>query len=734
MSNKPLKLDHEKNNDSENQVDNPLLITLEENRATPFNTQASNITNRTCRISLDKIAARLIEELQFTEVSSRRQSLNGEIYQDQVFQNYNEEHKNYKPYPNQDDRYQLLNQTYVPNNDLAQVNYDIVSESTMTLKGDRPGNFEPNEYSESFIKNRDTLTRTRRNHGDNNNLEGLVISGLRVFKKKMININNENSNNINNNIYNENDKKADFNEVKEKKSNNNFNGYQKVSSDEDSHNSVQKICENNNELRKDLVLGHKIQIREEDEYHANSNDMIPYRSENEVSENEEFETKNKHDLYTAHTKHGNDVNINNTVQKAYEDKELEENKKEEYKDKGNKVEHKIYTKNDEEDSMVNENKTDFIDDFPKKTIPDNHHDINCHSSGNKKSSDKIDNQIDISDNFEDKKDEKPLKYNPLMPDNAKKEDNVPFISNKPANLLKKQQINLKNLDNRSDNCINEKEEFYSIYSENNRSLPNICYMSNTEDEYSKEEKYNQHLDTIKESENESHDLLHSKITKEFGPKIKLDNPLEKEYLAIGESSETENQESSESMNEYADGYDFNINDVEGLLKLRRPHKQYFDDEFYKELTNQPTDMKKSMYISDKTGYNKEEIVAEFMKKSDQYDFGCPNFMIQPHLMNVDEGSPYTSHLMLAQLRKINEFNRKKKFLGAIDKNQKSLQNLLEALVEGDVEAFKMSSFIKDASKRIKTIKKSRIIEKDDKIMASPEDMYDFVDLKNNNND
>lgn len=722
MNNKPLRVDGTEDPLDEGVEDNPLLVTIEEHLDAPFDTKTSNITNRTHRLSFDRVTEILVAEMDRDSEIDRREALRGEVYTSQEPGNYLQRDMRVM---------QMEVHTLLRGFDQQHLGSDIfkdaknpreadVSLSVRTLKDEGFHSVHEADTLDSVVRNRETIPKTKRITGDlvaGKDYE--VINGLNVFRKKMGNcyldkrgekLMSPKSMHYVDYIY----------AVEQNRNQNNINAYQTVQVDEESSLADPRGGPEDSWNPRDIVLDIKSKLEEEEECRLSSSYMRRFTSEkNSVSRrSSEHIRKQDTEFYDdylttpnrPHEPRGEIVNRRNLkcLQDSFSEEVDEQGQRDVISEQDNVLEHDL---------------NEHI--FPIKWLPGDHHDLKILSGDGQRPESSRYQLGQQPIHFNESISINPFMANMTSKTTSKIDDSNPFLRIKASQTLDF-KVDFSSLANKSEGDA-ERDDLDRVEDpRDSHSMDNKFYVESQSDEENSQmgfEGTKEKLPTIRESENESGDMLQSKLTKENMNKLSEINPLNHEFRNdTGQSDEDD--EGDEDNYDGVEGYNQYEMDEDEFKRLydqyengeRVNDSQYIaedgcgDDESYNYLYTSD-----QIHISDGTS-----------SKGNHYEPCYPNFVFQPHLADEDAQASY---LMLAQANKINEFNQKRKLIQMIEQNQKSVASLFEELVRGELDAAKISSLIKATSQRIKNLQKAKVSSKLGNVMGNAEDMYEFVDLK-----
>jgi len=237
-------------------------------------------------------------------------------------------------------------------------------------------------------------------------------------------------------------------------------------------------------------------------------------------------------------------------------------------------------------------------------------------------------------------------------------------------------IDLAHFDNRSDNndygqSLDSNDEYRG-----SKSLPEPITNPNYEFEGSSEnDRVENKLETIRESRNESVDLQESRRPNERNVG-NAHNPLESDYIAV-----MTNKDNSSGDNDQLPSDD-----------QSSPQQQ--SPEFSPSLL--------ASYNLPASFCPPSDILAELMRQSDNIDFGCRNFGLQPHINSLAD-SPDNSMLLMQRVERLNDSHRKRMYVAAIEKNEYSTDELMASLGCEDLEPAMLSILIAETMERIKRV-------------------------------
>lgn len=703
----------------ENTIDNPLLVTLEENHVLPFTTRTSNITNRTCRLSFNSVAEKVISELDISVDNNIRKSLNGEVYITSEATDYPFEHGYEHSYKSK--RQDIDVKAYGSGtNQIIETNDSSTLVSEKNLKENLNRQADTIDKKDGSLKDREIVSKPKTvNEGFESLNDALVMKGLKIFKKKVSGPDTvimDDKENPKEKLTHQVDYSLKSEQLSPKT---HISCYQKVYIDDESNASEPRLTLNSGRHIRDIVKDKKLDIKEEDECHPDISAMRIYCDESGTSQNDSNSSKQRGDYgnryggqRVANQIGSLDINSDGIAEDEHESSD---------------------DHNSNDDSLFDKTNNDVLEDnkhtydiFQRKLLASDQIVNESHKSDGKPRNVFMDFQhkMKVMTNAEPSSPFLHLNANPNSLINMSKY----FVTNHQNHQNRISEFNLDQLDCRSNDCYKPNEQAKDFDPRKNKSLPtDLCIDSNTDEENVKDEYEPRHLPTIRESENESNDVLVSRMVKENPLRSTIFNPLMQEYTPNNDDSPDEYGYGYKLDNE--DYYnDENARAYEEYIKRPHKYKTSHINPYDNNMNKNPPNIQQSVFVSNNVNIDDDAIMAELMKKSDEYDYGCPNFVIQPHLV-CEETQNYASHVMLAQVKKINEFNRKRKFLEVIEENQKSVADLIQNLVEDDLEVAKVSSLIKAVGERVKKMKKNRILGCEDRVIGHPKDIYEFVDLK-----
>lgn len=231
-------------------------------------------------------------------------------------------------------------------------------------------------------------------------------------------------------------------------------------------------------------------------------------------------------------------------------------------------------------------------------------------------------------------------------------------------------------------------------SRDRNALPLNFYLDREDDNNSKIVTHTR-LPTIKESDSESLEQMRSNPSYDIHSKSDTVGSKDKMYHEINNSQTKRLYYSSE----------FPLKDkrTETFGDLCDDNIQYGNSAKSQEhrcIVHEPVDWHQRLYISEPISTVDEHLLAEFMKKSDQYDFGCLGFLQYPRLapQEVQRNSPHTPEYCIRKPAS----NEQPDFIqDAKTVNLDSDSALLEALLCEEEMLKKKLSSIQSFTKRLR---------------------------------